>query len=171
MSQSTSTSGLPQVYAGKLAKSLKFSRENKAFLSSLKKKPPKKLDDVFHHLHQQAFEKINCLQCANCCKTTSPIFYDKDIERLSRHLRLRPAKFIKQYLKLDQEGDYVLIQSPCAFLSNDNYCGVYEARPTACRQYPHTDRKRMHQILDLTYHNTLVCPAVSDIVESLKKVC
>ena len=96
--------GLPQSYAAKLALSKKYARENKAFLASLKRKPPRKLDDLFHHLHQQAFEQIDCLQCANCCKTTSPIFYDKDIERLARHLRLRPAQFIEQYLKVDEEG-------------------------------------------------------------------
>jgi hypothetical protein len=77
---STSTSGLPQSYAAKLAKSVKLTRENKAFLAALKKKPLKKLDDIIHHFHQQTFERIDCLQCANCCKTTSPIFYDKDKE-------------------------------------------------------------------------------------------
>jgi|GEM_PF-123074 len=167
--------GLPQSYAAKLTLSPKNTpgktKHFKAFLAALKRKPPRKLDDLFHHLHQQAFEQIDCLQCANCCKTTSPIFYDKDIERLARHLRLRPAQVIEQYLKVDEEGDWVLKQSPCLFLSADNHCSVYEARPTACREYPHTNRKRMHQILDLTFYNTLVCPAVADIIHSLKKAC
>jgi uncharacterized protein len=64
----------------------------------------------------------------------------------------------------------VLKSSPCAFLGADNYCSIYEARPRACREYPHTNRKKMHQILDLTMRNTQVCPAVLQIVERLEKV-
>ncbi|HAG48373.1 MAG TPA: zinc/iron-chelating domain-containing protein, partial [Cryomorphaceae bacterium] len=36
----------------------------------LKAKPPRDLDKVVHQLHEDAFRKIDCLDCANCCKTT-----------------------------------------------------------------------------------------------------
>ncbi len=143
-------------------------RSNQAFLRRLRRKPPKDLDQRFHELHENAFETIDCLSCANCCKTTSPIFLPKDIDRLARRFRLRPAAFIEEYLELDKEGDYVLRQAPCPFLGADNYCSVYEDRPRACREYPHTNRKRMHQILNLTYQNTMVCPAVLQIVAELQ---
>lgn len=146
------------------------SNENKDFLAKLKKKKPKDLDDQFHDLHLETFERIDCLACANCCKTTSPIFYQKDIERVAKHLKMKVQTFIDTYLRIDEEHDYVLKSSPCPFLDHENYCMVYESRPTACREYPHTDRKRMYQIMDLTYKNTIVCPAVIDIVEQLKKV-
>ncbi len=146
------------------------SNENKDFLAKLKKKKPKDLDDQFHDLHLETFERIDCLACANCCKTTSPIFYQKDIERVAKHLKMKVQTFIDTYLRIDEENDYVLKSSPCPFLDHENYCMVYESRPTACREYPHTDRKRMYQIMDLTYKNTIVCPAVLDIVEQLKKV-
>ncbi len=145
------------------------SRENKEFLAKLKRKPPRNLDDVFHEEHDNAFEEIDCLTCANCCKTTSPIFYEKDIDRLSKRLRMRPSEFIAKYLKIDEDKDYVLTTAPCPFLDHENYCMVYEDRPTACREYPHTNRKNMHQIMDLTHKNTLVCPAVLRIVEVLKE--
>ena len=145
-------------------------RANRNFLQKLKRQRPKDLDERVHRLHEEVFEKTDCLGCANCCKTTSPIFLPKDIERLARHFRQRPADFIEQYLRLDGEGDYVLHAAPCPFLGPDNYCSVYEQRPRACREYPHTDRKRMIQLLDLTYRNTLVCPAVLDIVERLKEL-
>lgn len=152
-----------------LEKAKSQSRENKEFLSKLKRKSPRNLDDLFHAEHEAAFEEIDCLGCANCCKTTSPIFYEKDIERLAKRLRLRPSQFIEKYLRVDEDKDYVLTAAPCPFLDSENYCIVYEDRPTACREYPHTDRKNMHQVLDLAYKNTLVCPAVLRIVEQVKK--
>jgi hypothetical protein len=83
---------------------------------------------------------------------------------------MRPADFIEKYLRIDEDNDYVLQSVPCAFLDADNYCSVYEARPKACREYPHTNRKKMVRILDLTHKNTRVCPAVLEIVERLKNV-
>jgi len=144
--------------------------ENNFFLSSLKKKDAGKVDEGFHSLHQEVFEEISCLTCGNCCKTTSPIFYQNDIARVAKALRMRPSDFIEKYLRVDEDNDYVLKSSPCPFLGDDNYCSVYEDRPRACREYPHTNRKKMVQILDLTYNNTFVCPAVFEIIERLKKL-
>ena len=83
---------------------------------------------------------------------------------------MKPSYFIEQYLHVDEDKDFVLNTAPCAFLGEDNYCTVYEHRPTACREYPHTDRKRFYQVLDITLRNTAVCPAAFEIVEKLKKV-
>ncbi len=145
-------------------------KENKQFYDKLKRLKPKTLDKNFHELHDEVFENIDCLECGNCCKTTSPIFYNRDIERLAKHFRIKPGEFIDKYLRIDEDKDYVLRVAPCPFLGADNYCSVYEDRPNACREYPHTDRKRMDQILDLTYRNTIVCPAVLEITERLKKI-
>jgi len=146
------------------------SEENKKFLSRLKKQDGRKVDDAFHQIHQEVFAETDCLTCANCCKTTSPIFYQTDIARASKFLRLKPGDFIEKYLRVDEDHDYVLKSSPCAFLGTDNYCSIYDARPKACREYPHTDRRKMVQIIDLTYKNTMVCPAVLEMVERLKTV-
>ncbi|WP_028980625.1 YkgJ family cysteine cluster protein [Sporocytophaga myxococcoides] len=141
---------------------------NKKFFDKLKKISPDQLDKIVHPVHKDVFEEVDCLACANCCKTTSPIFYQADIERVARKLRVKPSEFIDQYLHLDEDNDYVLNSSPCPFLDGENYCLVYESRPTACREYPHTNRKRFRQILSLTLKNTQVCPAVYEIVERLK---
>lgn len=146
------------------------SEENRKFLQRLKKQSARKVDDAFHEAHEEVFAETDCLTCANCCKTTSPIFYQTDIERASKFLRMKPGDFIEKYLQVDEDKDLVLKSSPCAFLGTDNYCSIYESRPKACREYPHTDRKKMVQIMDLTYKNTLVCPAVLEMVERLKKV-
>jgi Fe-S-cluster containining protein len=145
-------------------------RENKKFLGSLKKKDSRKVDEVFHATHEEVFEEIDCLTCANCCKTTSPIFYQNDIERVAKSLKMKPGDFIEKYLRIDEDKDYVLKSSPCPFLDSENYCKVYEDRPKACREYPHTNRKKMIQITELTFKNTLVCPAVFEMVERIKKI-
>jgi len=144
-------------------------RDNQQLLKSLKRHDERRLDDVFHQAHEEVFEKMDCLACANCCKTTSPIFYQNDIERLARGLRMKPGDFITRYLRVDEDKDFVLQSSPCPFLGQDNYCSVYEYRPKACREYPHTDRKKVIQILDLTYKNSMVCPAVLQMLDKVKE--
>lgn len=144
-------------------------KENKLFFQKLKKKPPKDLDYVMQELHEEEFERTDCLQCANCCKTTGPLFTDKDVERISKHFKMKPQQFIESYLRVDEDQDYVLQEVPCTFLGADNYCSIYEVRPKACREYPHTDRKKFQQISNLTLKNVAICPAAFNIVEAMKK--
>lgn len=156
------------VYKDLLAQATEEFQENKKLVQKFKKSNHRDLDNAFHKEHDKVFKKIDCLACANCCKTTSPIFRDVDIKRIASKLRIPIGKFIETYLKIDEERDYVLKQSPCAFLSDDNTCDIYEDRPLACREYPHTNRKNMYQILDLTLTNSQICPAVSSIFTTLK---
>lgn len=151
-------------------KAQKLKSENERYFKRLKQKAPKDLDEHIHKLHDEVFEEIDCLTCANCCKTTSPIFYERDIERAAKAVGMKPGAFFEKYLKMDEDKDAVLKQAPCPFLDADNYCGIYEGRPNACREYPHTNRKKMQQIMDLTFKNTMVCPAVLEITERLKKL-
>jgi Fe-S-cluster containining protein len=146
----------------------KFER-NKKFFAKLKQKPSKNLDYLMQELHTAEFRKTDCLQCANCCKTTGPLFTRADIERISKHLRLKPQAFIEHYLKIDEDRDYVLQQVPCSFLGADNQCTIYDIRPKACREFPHTDRKKFQQIGQLTLKNVAICPAAFNIVEEMKK--
>lgn len=139
--------------------------QHRETIQLLKKSKVKNLDDRFHKLHQEAFEEIDCLSCANCCKTTSPIFYEPDIDRVAKALKMKSSVFVETYLHKDEDNDYVLNETPCPFLGYDNKCIVYESRPRACREYPHTNRKRMHQILNLTLKNTQICPAVHEIIK------
>jgi len=147
----------------------KEAAKTKVFFQRLKKRKPAKLDGIVQELHEEAFEKIDCLACANCCKTISPIITDRDIDRMARELRIRPSELISRYLFLDGDGDYVYKSQPCPFLMADHYCSIYESRPKACREYPHTDRRKFDQLLNLTIKNTYVCPAAFHIVEQMKK--
>ncbi|MDV4067216.1 zinc/iron-chelating domain-containing protein [Elizabethkingia anophelis] len=144
-------------------------KEYKKFLDSLKKKPPKNLDYVVQETHDEVFEEIDCLQCANCCKTTGPLFTEKDIERIAKHLRMKPSDFEDKFLRVDEDQDKILQALPCFFLMDDNKCSIYEVRPKACREYPHTDRKKIYQINNLTLKNTVICPAAYTFVEKIKR--
>jgi len=143
--------------------------ETRKFFAQLKKKKPKQLDSVVARLHDEAFQEFDCLDCANCCSNFSPIITEKDIDRLAKHMKMKPPAFIDQYLHVDNEGDYVFNETPCPFLMPDNYCMVYESRPKACREYPHTNRRKFIQILNLTQKNREACPIVYKIVENLKE--
>ncbi|GAB3337312.1 YkgJ family cysteine cluster protein [Marivirga atlantica] len=147
-----------------------YRANNSDLYKKLRKTKIKELDKAFHEQHEQVFQSMDCLECANCCKTTSPIFYQADIDRLARTLKMKVPEFIDTYLRVDEDNDYVLKSSPCPFLGHDNKCIVYASRPTACREYPHTDRKRMNQVLNLTFNNAEICPAVYGILERLKEV-
>lgn len=144
-------------------------KENKKFFAKLRKKAPKHLDSLMKELHQEEFARTNCLECANCCKTTGPLFTSKDIERISKHFKMKPAQFVATYLRVDEDNDHVLQSVPCTFLGADNYCSIYEVRPKACREYPHTDRKDFHKISNLNIQNTAICPAAFNIVEEMKR--
>lgn len=143
--------------------------ENRKFFAKLRKKPPKKLDYLMQELHEAEFKKTDCLKCANCCKTTGPLFTDKDVARIAKHFKMKEQAFISQFLRVDEDNDYVLQSVPCTFLGADNYCSIYEVRPKACREFPHTDRKKFQQISNLTLKNVALCPAAFNIVEEMKK--
>ena len=49
-------------------------------------------------LNEEAFEKIDCLKCANCCKSYSPRFTPPDIKRISKYLGMKEGDFKDTYL-------------------------------------------------------------------------
>lgn len=133
----------------------------------IKKRKAKNFDYEMLEIHHQVFSKIDCLDCANCCKTTSPIITEKDLERISKFLKMKPVKFIEKYLKKDTDGLWMFKQTPCVFLGADHYCLIYDVRPKACREYPHLDRKKNIQLFDLHKKNAGICPAVFDALTLL----
>jgi Fe-S-cluster containining protein len=120
-------------------------------------------------LHENAFSKIDCLQCANCCKHHGATFKPTDIKRIAKHLRMKEGDFITQYLRSDEDEDYITQTLPCPFLGNDNYCSIYEVRPTDCRRYPYTDEDILLKKKQLTLKNVEVCPAVSNVLDEIER--
>jgi Fe-S-cluster containining protein len=145
-------------------------QEMAALVKKLKKKKQAQLDEVVGRLHEEAFSQFDCLKCANCCKTIGPRLIAKDIERLAKFLKVKSSEFQEKYVEIDEDNDFVFKEHPCPFLLPDNYCTVYEARPKACREYPHTDRKRFYQILGLSLKNCETCPVVFNIFQQLKSM-
>ncbi len=144
-------------------------KQHQLLFKKLQKIRPSILDKRITSLHDYYMGQMNCLDCGNCCKSISPAINDKDIDRIAKYLKKKPSKIVEQYLQMDEEGDYIFPSQPCPFLGADNYCSIYEARPKACREYPHTDRSKQGKILNITYNNIAVCPVVYDIVQELKK--
>lgn len=152
----------------KLAQKAKTNEaETRKLFTQLRKKKPKDLDKVANELHDEAFDEIDCLECANCCRSLGPRILDKDIERMGKALRMKPKVVIEQYLRVDEDNDYVFKTMPCPFLMPDNYCMIYEHRPKACREYPHTDSRNFYKHLKITILNSYTCPAVPLVIDGL----
>lgn len=151
---------------------LKLAKINKKSITRkvkrLRKMRKGAVDDIIHPLHEEAFESIDCLKCANCCKTTSPILTERDTQRIAKHLGMKAGDFSQKYLFLDDDQEYALKTTPCPFLGDDNYCGIYDVRPKACAEYPHTDQVNQIGILALTTTNATICPAVAQIFEKME---
>jgi Fe-S-cluster containining protein len=144
-------------------------QEHAALVKRLSATDSRKLDKRVHAIHEAVFEKINCLDCAYCCRSLGPRITDADVRRIADSLRIKPSGLVERYLVVDEEGDYIFRSMPCPFLGSDNYCSIYDDRPRACREYPHTDRRRVYQVMALMLKNSAICPAVFDILERLRK--
>lgn len=149
----------------------KKSGENqKKYTQWLKRADKNKVLKAMPDLHEAAFEQIDCLACANCCKNYSPRFKMPDIKRISKHLGLKETAFIDRYLSLDSDGDYVTKSAPCPFLGSDNFCTIYEKRPSDCQRFPYTDEDVFLKRPAITLKNTSFCPAAFYVIEKLIQV-
>jgi len=145
----------------------KSKKETIRNLRQLGLKKNKDLAEQADRVHQEVFEKIDCLDCANCCTSIPPMLVKSDIKRIAKHLGLKEKTFADQYLRMDEDGDMVMNTSPCVFLGEGNKCDIYEVRPKACRQYPHTDGYEFGKNLHLHSQNIQYCPAVFHIIQRL----
>ena len=145
----------------------KSAEKQKIYKQFLQRADKNKVLKALPALHEQAFEKINCLSCANCCKSYSPRFKTPDIKRISRILKMKESIFIETYLHLDEDGDYVANSKPCPFLGADNYCSIYKDRPGDCVRFPYTDEDVIVKRQQLTLKNSTFCPIVYYVMEGL----
>ncbi len=141
----------------------------KVYDRMLKKGNRNQMLKALPELHEAAFSRIDCLECANCCRNYSPRFKQPDIRRIAKKLGMREGDLVAGYLRLDEDGDYVVKSSPCPFLNADNTCRIYEDRPGDCRRYPYTDEDVLLKRVNLTLKNATVCPAVFHVLEALAR--
>ena len=142
----------------------------KAYKYKLERGNFNKMLKALPDLHEEAFSKINCLDCANCCKNHSPRFKQPDIKRIAKSLRIKEGELVDRYLKIDEEGDYVTRTKPCPFLAEDNTCNIYDDRPSDCERYPYSDEDVFLKRVQLTLKNTTVCPIAFTVMEGLLQV-
>jgi Fe-S-cluster containining protein len=148
----------------------KSANRQKVYKQFLQRADKNKVLKQLPGLHQEAFSKIDCLQCANCCKNYSPRFKTPDIKRISKHLKMRESDFIETYLKVDEDGDFVAKSTPCPFLGTNNFCSIYEQRPSDCHRFPYTDEDVFIKRQQLTLKNSGFCPITYYVLEKLLSV-
>jgi Fe-S-cluster containining protein len=145
----------------------KSAERQKQYKRFLQKADKNKVLKALPSAHEEAFATVDCLQCANCCKNYSPRFKTPDIKRISRHLKMKESVFIDTYLKVDEEGDFVVKTMPCPFLGTDNFCSIYEQRPSDCHRFPYTNEDVFIKRQQLTLKNSSFCPAVYFVLEKI----
>jgi uncharacterized protein len=145
----------------------KSGERQKLYKQYLQKADKNKVLKQLPDLHEEAFTKIDCLQCANCCKNYSPRFKTPDVKRIAKHLRMKESVFIDTYLRVDEDGDFVAKSKPCPFLGADNYCSIYDQRPSDCQRFPYTDEDIIIKRQPLTLKNSSFCPITYYVLERL----
>jgi Fe-S-cluster containining protein len=140
----------------------------KRFLTRLAKQPPGGLDKIKIEADKEVWQEVNCLHCANCCKTMSPTYTKKDISRISKYLVISEKTFKEKWLYKDKDGDWLNRQQPCQFLDiKTNMCNVYEVRPEDCAGFPHHTKRKMTDYMHVYKQNVGYCPATSGWVEKI----
>jgi Fe-S-cluster containining protein len=138
----------------------------KRFLTKLEKDTPKGLDKLTVILEKEVWKEVDCLSCANCCKTMTPTFTKTDLKRISAHFGQTPDEFRKQWLHKDG-GDLVNKKQPCQFLNlKDNKCSIYAIRPVDCSGFPHLTKK-FKDFVHIHKQNIEYCPATYKLVEKM----
>jgi uncharacterized protein len=146
-------------------------RGMKSFLTRIGKNPPRDLHKIVDDLETEVWKDVDCLSCANCCKTMSPTYNKADIRRISKHFSLTVPEFTKKYLRKDREGDMLNKTEPCPFLDlNDNKCSIYAIRPLDCSGFPHLRKRKMVDYLHVHKQNVECCPATYRLVEKMQEV-
>ncbi|MFV0606832.1 MAG: YkgJ family cysteine cluster protein [Niabella sp.] len=145
----------------------KSAANKKKYAQFLKRAHKNNVLKQLPQLHQQAYENVDCLTCANCCKNYSPRFKTPDIKRIAKKLSLKESTFIDAYLRVDEDGDFVVKTSPCPFLNHDNTCNIYEFRPSDCARFPYTDEDVIVKRQTLTLKNSEFCPITYFVLEKL----
>ena len=142
------------------------------FLARLENRPPVDLQVTAMVADKLAWQEVDCLSCANCCKTMSPTYTPTDIKRIAQHLNMTRHAFKKKWLYKDKkDGDWMNVQQPCQFLNlQDNKCSIYEVRPADCSGFPHHDKKKLTDYVHVYKQNVEFCPATYKWVEKMMEL-
>ncbi|MDB5284754.1 MAG: YkgJ family cysteine cluster protein [Bacteroidota bacterium] len=152
-------------------RALRKKKDLSKFMRELGKSTKKGLLKTAIEVDKEVWKEVSCTNCANCCKTMTPTYTKKDVNRIAAHFKMSYDEFYKKWLKKDSNKDIVNKTTPCQFLGKDNLCTIYAIRPVDCAEFPHFVRKDFkYQVQEKTYSNNMVhCPATLVFVEKLKE--
>lgn len=141
----------------------------KRYLGRIEKNPPTGLDIIAAAIDTEVWKEVDCLSCANCCKTMTPTFTRSDIKRIAGHFKITPLEFKEKWLKFEKkDGDWVNKKQPCQFLDHsNNMCSIYEVRPFDCAGFPYLKKKKMIDYIHVHQQNVAYCPATFKMVEKM----
>ena len=142
----------------------------KSYLRRLEKNPPRGLDKITLAMEPEVWKDVDCLTCANCCKTMTPTYTKADIKRIAAHFNETPQQFVDKWLIYEKKDkDWQNKKQPCQFLNLiDNKCSIYEIRPLDCSGFPHLPKKRMVDYMHVHIQNIEYCPATYRLVEKME---
>ena len=142
------------------------------FLRGLLHRKVRGVDPAAVVLNMQAFKKIDCLDCANCCKKMSPTYKKSDVKRIAKHLGMTFQQYYDKYLEREEGSkDYLNKSLPCQFLQKDNKCGIYRIRPLDCRGFPHTQYRDFKLYISGTHiQNIEYCPITMNVVARMHEI-
>ena len=142
------------------------------FLNRIKRNRPKYLQEIAVKATKNVWEGIDCLSCANCCKSMSPTYTNADINKIALFLKISPGEMKNRWLKKERgTGNWINKSKPCQFLDlQTNLCTVYNVRPRDCAGFPHLTRKRFIDYVHVHQQNLDECPATFRMVERMEEL-
>lgn len=147
-------------------------RAFKRFLGRIEKNPPRHLHKTMDEIDKKVWADVDCLSCANCCKTMTPTFTEIEIKRIAKHLEMTADDFKNKWLHYDKKDeDWVNNKQPCQFLNlKDNKCSIYPLRPGSCSGFPHLTKKKWVDYIHVHQQNVEYCPATYKMVEHMMEL-
>ena len=139
------------------------------FLTKLEKSTLRGFDGYIATVEKKVWEEVDCLSCANCCKTMTPTFNPGDLKRISAHFGQTVEEFKAKWLFQERGAakDWMNKKEPCQFLNlKDNKCSIYAIRPDDCAGFPHLSKK-FKDYAHVHKQNVEYCPATFKLVEKM----
>ena len=145
--------------------------ENRAFRDHIKDCDiePEEIDAIVYRLDAYVASKIDCRQCANCCRELPAAMDHEDVARLARAEGVTPEQFERRHLeKTDDPGRFLTRRRPCPFLEG-KLCRHYDVRPESCREFPFLHKPDFTTRSMMALWNLPYCPIVYNVYELLKQ--
>ena len=150
-------------------KALRNKDKLTAFLKRLDEVVPEGLQEIVAEEDEKVWAATDCTSCAHCCKTMTPTFTRKDVNRIALHLGMSVKEVVVKWLEKEEgTGDIINKNRPCQFLIEDK-CSIYAVRPDDCSGFPHHDKKPFDAYNDVFIQNVYRCPATYTLISLLKK--